>query len=485
MMTLSALMPELESDSSIEIFGISDDSRKVQKGDLFIAVSGEHYSVSRMMDDVANSEISAVLCDESELMPVVEYPLFKVSNLSARKGALASRFYGDPSSHLVVTAVTGTNGKTSCSQFIAAALDVKCGVVGTLGSGFLPDLKGAGLTTPDAISLQKTLAELLDEGAEAVCLEASSHGLVQGRLNGITIDTAVFTNITRDHLDYHRSFEAYKAAKQILFRWPGLKTAVLNLDDEFASQVMAVLDSDVCCLTYSVQNPDANIYCSSFDYELTGISAQVETPWGVVELRSPLIGDFNLSNLLAVVGVVGAQGMPVADVSTRLAEIKTVVGRMDQIPLEKGAVVIIDYAHTPNALENALRAVRVHCTGNLWCVMGCGGDRDVGKRPMMGAIASRLADITIVTDDNPRTESSAEIIEHILAGVIDGAEVRVESDRRSAIALALESAKAGDLVLIAGKGHETYQEIQGERQNFSDYAEVERFQNSYHGHRGA
>ncbi|MFT5014147.1 MAG: UDP-N-acetylmuramoyl-L-alanyl-D-glutamate--2,6-diaminopimelate ligase, partial [Dinoroseobacter sp.] len=348
-----------------------------------------------------------------------------------------------------------------------------------------PDLKDEGLTTPDAISLQKILLELKVSGAEAVCLEASSHGLVQDRLNGVAIRTAVFTNITRDHLDYHQTFDAYKAAKQILFGWPGLQIAVLNLDDDFSAQLKAGLDPTVRCLTYSAKNPNADVYCTSITFELTGMSALVYTPWGLVELRSSLIGDFNLSNLLAVIGVLGGYGMGSQDISERIAKIKNVVGRMDQLPLEKGAVVIIDYAHTPNALENALRAARVHCAGKLWCLMGCGGDRDVGKRPMMGEIASRLSDVTIVTDDNPRTEASSEIIEHILAGIVAGADVQVEANRHKAIQLALESVHAGDLVLIAGKGHETYQEIMGVRHNFSDYEEVERYQKQYHGQRGA
>lgn len=485
MMRLSTLLPELKTHSPIEILGITDDSRKAQKGDLFIAVSGEHYSATQMVTDLDGSEVAAVLCDEFERVPKSQHPLFKVSNLAARKGELASRFYGDPSYQMNVTAVTGTNGKTSCSQFIATAMDVKCGVIGTLGYGIPPDLKDEGLTTPDAISLQKILLELKVSGAEAVCLEASSHGLVQDRLNGVAIHTAVFTNITRDHLDYHQTFDAYKAAKQILFGWPGLQIAVLNLDDDFSAQLKAGLDPTVRCLTYSAKNPNADVYCTSITFELTGMSALVYTPWGLVELRSSLIGDFNLSNLLAVIGVLGGYGMGSQDISERIAKIKNVVGRMDQLPLEKGAVVIIDYAHTPNALENALRAARVHCAGKLWCLMGCGGDRDVGKRPMMGEIASRLSDVTIVTDDNPRTEASSEIIEHILAGIVAGADVQVEANRHKAIQLALESVHAGDLVLIAGKGHETYQEIMGVRHNFSDYEEVERYQKQYHGQIGA
>jgi len=487
MMMLNALVPELVSEfmpepggaPQIAVTGVTDDSRNVRQGDLFIAVSGAHYSARQMLDDIKASGVAAVLCDSAESLESDELPLYKIKNLALRRGEVASRFYGEPSRAMHVVAVTGTNGKTSCSQFIAKALNVRCGVIGTMGNGFLTELKGAGLTTPDAISLQQMLASLLDNGAEAVCLEASSHGLAQGRLNGTVIKTAVFTNLTRDHLDYHETLEAYKAAKQTLFVWPGLQTAVLNIDDPFSFELQAALSNEVECLTYSLEQPSADIHCIWLKFELTGVRALLKTPWGEVAIESSLIGDFNLSNLLAVIGVLGSSGMPAEDMPQRIASIRNVVGRMDQLPLAKGAVAIIDYAHTPNALENALLAARFHCSGKLWCVMGCGGDRDVGKRPIMGEITSRLADISVVTDDNPRTEASDEIIQHILAGALGGAEVRIEPDRRKAIAMALADATAGDLILIAGKGHETYQEIRGERFDFSDYAEVERYESAY------
>ena len=485
MMTLNTLVPELLSVGSdappIVITGITDDSRTVQQGDLFIAVSGTHYSARQMLDDIKTSGAAAVLCDTAESLESDELPLYKIENLPMRRGEVASRFYGEPSREMHVVAVTGTNGKTSCCQFIAKALNVRCGVIGTLGHGFLPELQATGLTTPSAISVQQMLANLLNHGAQAVCLEASSHGLVQGRLNGTAIKTAVFTNITRDHLDYHKTFEAYKAVKQTLFVWPGLETAVLNIDDPFAADLRTALDSNVDCLTYSLEQSSADIYCAWLKFELTGIRASVITPWGEMEINSSLIGDFNLSNLLAVIGVLGSAGMSTEDMPGRIAVISNVVGRMDQLPLAKGAVAIIDYAHTPNALENALQAARFHCSGKLWCVMGCGGDRDVGKRPIMGEITSRLADISVVTDDNPRTEASDEVIENILAGALQGADVRIEPDRRKAIAMALAGSDAGDLILIAGKGHEAYQEIDGERFDFSDYAEVERYESTYAG----
>lgn len=491
MMALHTLVPELASELLLElsseegdasptmITGITDDSRKVQQGDLFIAVSGARYSARQMLDDIGASGAAAVLCDSTELLESDGLPLYKIENLAMRRGEVASLYYGEPSRAMHVVAVTGTNGKTSCSQFIAKALNVRCGVIGTMGQGFLPALQATGLTTPNAISVQQMLAKMLEHGAAAVCLEASSHGLEQGRLNGTVIKTAVFTNITRDHLDYHKTFEAYKAAKQTLFTWPGLQTAVLNMDDAFSIDLQAALSDDVHCLTYSLEQSTADVHCTNLAFELTGMHAWVLTPWGEMEIRSSLIGDFNLSNLLAAICVLGSSGMSAQDIPQQIASISNVVGRMDQVPLAKGAVAIIDYAHTPNALQNALQAARFHCSGKLWCVMGCGGDRDVGKRPIMGEITSRLADISVLTDDNPRTEASDEVIENILAGALKGADVRVEPDRRKAIAIALAGSEAGDLILIAGKGHETYQEISGERFDFSDYAEVERYESAY------
>lgn len=482
MISLSSLIPEIESP--MVVTGLCDDTRKVQSGDLFIAVSGQYYSASQMLKDIEQIGVAAVLCDANDPVESQALPLFKIKDLAQRRGDVASKFFGEPSKSLFVVAVTGTNGKTSCSQFIAHAIDKRCGVIGTMGHGFLPNLKEAGLTTPDAISLQRMLASALADGAGAVALEASSHGLTQGRLNGVAINTAVFTNITRDHLDYHETFDAYKAAKQLLFQWAGLETAVLNLDDDFASELALGLSEDVCCLTYSLRNNLADIYCRRLIFSLAGIEADVETPWGEVAIRSQLIGDFNVSNLLAVIGVLGSAGLSAEQMTKRISSISNVAGRMEQVHLQKGAVAIIDYAHTPNALENAIKAARVHCEGTLWCVMGCGGDRDVGKRPIMGEIASRLADVTIVTDDNPRTEPSDEIIGHILAGVLPDADVQTVPDRAKAISIALSNAKKGDLILIAGKGHETYQEVHGVRHNFSDHEQVAKFESTYREQRG-
>lgn len=474
---LPSLVPELV-DVNIQITGVRDDSRRVKQGDLFMAVSGEHYSAQQMLEDIQESGAAAALYDAREQLDIEslqKVPLFGVEDLNEKRGHIASRFYGEPSKSIYAVGVTGTNGKTSCSQYIAAALAEKCGVVGTMGWGFPPELQEPGLTTPDAIRLQEIFSRLVAEEATAVCVEASSHGLVQQRLAGTAFDAAIFTNLTRDHLDYHGSLEAYQDAKQSLFTDFPIKLAILNRDDEFSDTIAQGLAEDVALVTYSLRNPSADVYCEALRFSGQGIEAEVVSPWGQIPLRSSLIGDFNASNLLAVIALLGARGYAPADIAKRAAALVNVKGRMDRIDLANGAVAVIDYAHTPDALENALRALRSHCDGKLVCVMGCGGDRDAGKRPMMGEIASRLADFCIVTDDNPRSEDSGVIIEQILAGVGPNAEVRAISDRAAAIRYSLSCAEAGDIVLIAGKGHEPYQEVNGVREPFSDHDEVHKF----------
>ena len=477
MFALPLLVPELEN-VDIQISGIRDDSRRVKQGDLFIAVSGSHYSTQQMLEDIQSSGAAAALYDASEQVDgsnLSGVPLFSIENLRQKRGHIASRFYGNPSESMFVVGVTGTNGKTSCTQYISAALSEKSGVVGTMGWGFPPELHEPGLTTPDAIRLQELFANLLGEQAAAICIEASSHGLDQHRLSGIAIDVAVLTNLTRDHLDYHGSVEAYKAAKKRLFVDFPIKLAVLNLDDAFSAEVAADLSDGIEVLSYSISNSQADVYCSRVEFTNKGIEALVETPWGQVEFQSSLIGKFNASNLLAVIAVLGSRGCTTDDIAERIYSLKNVKGRMDRIDVGSGALAVIDYAHTPDALENALVALRSHCNSKLWCVMGCGGDRDQGKRPIMGEIADRLADAVVITDDNPRSEKSEKIIDQIVAGIDDLTNVVAIDDRRAAIEYALQQATVGDIVLIAGKGHEDYQEIDGVRHPFSDHEVVEAF----------
>ncbi|MCB1694335.1 MAG: UDP-N-acetylmuramoyl-L-alanyl-D-glutamate--2,6-diaminopimelate ligase, partial [Pseudomonadales bacterium] len=396
---------------------------------------------------------------------------------SRRKGVIASRFFGRPSDRLHVIAVTGTNGKTSCSHFVASMLNGlgrSCGVMGTLGFGLPGALAEPGLTTPGAIDLQSRLAALVAAGCDSVCLEASSHGLHQGRLEGTRIAISIFTNITRDHLDYHETFSDYKAAKRTLFHWSGLQSAVINVDDDFGRELAQTLPAEVRVLTFSTRDTAADVYASSISYRADGFVADIVTPWGTGEIDSGLLGEFNVSNLLSAVTVAGLMGYDVADVTRVAGTIETTPGRMDALRSPGRPLVVIDYAHTPDALEKALHAARQHCRGRLVGVVGCGGDRDRGKRPMMGRILAAEADTGIVTDDNPRFESSRDIIDEILEGIEERSNITVEPDRRRAIRLAIEGAGEDDVVVIAGKGHEPYQEIRGEKLPYSDYDEVKR-----------
>jgi UDP-N-acetylmuramoyl-L-alanyl-D-glutamate--2,6-diaminopimelate ligase len=311
------------------------------------------------------------------------------------------------------------------------------------------------------------------ENCDAVCIEASSHGLDQGRLNGTAIDMAVFTNITRDHLDYHFSFNAYLQAKKILFRWRGLQVAVINLDDEYATEFIEAVPGSTRVLTFSLRDDRADIHCDALLLRADGFDAEVVTPWGTGSLSSSLLGEFNVSNMLVTLTVLGLLEYDLTQSLARLGEIQTVPGRMDALSAAGFATVVIDYAHTPDALEKALKALRDHCKGELWCVVGCGGDRDAGKRPLMGRIASTVADRLILTSDNPRGEHPQKIINDILQGIDrETVTLTVESDRRRAIRMAVGQAVAGDIVLVAGKGHEDYQEVGQRRIPYSDYDEV-------------
>lgn len=473
---LSDLLPDLQMPVDMAVSGVTDDSRAVRPGWLFLAVPGIAHDGRAYIGDAVARAAAVVLCQPPAPAGDYAVPVIEVPRLGDRRGEIASRFFGDPSRAMLVIAVTGTNGKTSCSQFVASALQSAgrhCAVIGTLGFGLPGSLREAGLTTPDAIGLQRRLAALRAMACDSVCLEASSHGLAQGRLGGTAIDVALFTNITRDHLDYHKTFDEYKRAKAALFTWPGLQSAVINLDDAFAGDLIRAVAADVTLLTYSTVNASADIHAESIVYRLDGFDMRVATPWGSGMVSSGLLGDFNASNLLAVIGVLGLLKIDIEEVLRLVGRLANVPGRMDVRRKSGKPLVVIDYAHTPDALEKALSALRQHVEGRLWCVVGCGGDRDKGKRPLMGRIASTLADGAIITDDNPRSEPSAEIIRQITAGA-DNAHIQVEPSRAAAIALAIGQASATDIVLIAGKGHEDYQEVNGTRLPFSDFAEVEK-----------
>ena len=409
-----------------------------------------------------------------------QVPIIAIDNLSAKISEIAGRFYGHPSTKLSVIGITGTNGKTSCSQFIAqsmTSLGCRCGVIGTLGYGICGELKETQLTTPDAVFTQTALAEMVSENVDPIAMEVSSVGLHQKRVRAVKFDTAVFTNLTRDHLDYHESMEAYGENKKKLFAMPGLSAAIVNLDDPFALPIINSISSDVEILTYSLKNKVATVYAESIELTRGGFSASIVTPLGEGKISGKLIGYFNFSNVLAVVTAL-INYLPrkgetsIEAICQAISKLQPVDGRMEIIGESEEITAVVDYAHTPDGLRSALTALRDHFKGSIWCVFGCGGNRDKGKRPLMGEIAEKFSDKLVITDDNPRNEEGDEIVEHILSGVNEPDKVAVVRDRAAAISHAIANANSGDVVLVAGKGHETYQDIAGTRNIFSDAKQV-------------
>ncbi|MHB8823100.1 MAG: UDP-N-acetylmuramoyl-L-alanyl-D-glutamate--2,6-diaminopimelate ligase, partial [Pseudomonadaceae bacterium] len=386
----------------------------------------------------------------------------------------AGRFYGEPSRILHLLGVTGTNGKTSVSQLVAQALDrlgERCGIIGTLGNGFHGELEQGYHTTPDTIGVQATLASLKQHEARAVAMEVSSHGLEQGRVAALAFDVAVFTNLSRDHLDYHGSMEAYAAAKARLFDMPGLRCRVINLDDAFGRS-LAAQPQESRLITYSLEDASADLYCPEPQLDDDGIHARLITPQGERSLRSPLLGRFNVSNVLAAVGALLGMDWPLDEILAVLPELHGPAGRMQRLGGGDLPLVVVDYAHTPDALEKVLTALRPHARGQLVCLFGCGGERDRGKRALMAQVAERLADRVVATDDNPRNEPAEQILEDIRQGFAQPERVQFRPGRGAAIAAAIAAAQPEDVVLLAGKGHEDYQEICGVRQPFSDLDEA-------------
>jgi MurE/MurF fusion protein len=408
-----------------------------------------------------------------------------VSDLKRQAGAIASAFLGEPSRQLTMLATTGTNGKTSTAWWTAQALTVlgrRCGVIGTLGSGVPPvagagtgQLSAPGLTTPDPLALHATLRGFVEQGLQVCALEASSIGIAEHRLDGVHLDTVMFTNLTQDHLDYHGSMQAYWAAKQQLFEWPGLKAAVVNIDDERGAVLAEQLrDQPIGLWTYSTSQP-ASLRAQNVRYRGAGLCFDVLEGAACAEVATSMLGDYNVSNLLAVIGALRSLDFDLADAARACAHLTPVPGRMQRIAgTDAAPAVIVDYAHTPDALEKVLLALQplAHQRGGrLWCVFGCGGNRDPGKRALMGGVAARQAQHVIVTSDNPRDEDPGRIIEQVISGIPAGAALAIE-ERRAAIAHAVASAKAADVIVLAGKGHEDYQEIQGVKRPFSDVDEA-------------
>ena len=484
--TLSALLKGicvLPSVLDCRVFGIALDSRKVKKGDLFIALKGFSSSARAYIPQaVANGAVAVLVESDQGVLSICEegdsVELF-VPNLKTYVGEIASRFFGSPSKLMKVVGVTGTNGKTSVSQYLAHVLSDlgdKTGVIGTLGYGLLDDLEVATHTTPDVVKVQQILANLKGQGASCAAMEVSSHGLDQGRVDDVSFAGAVFTNLSRDHLDYHESMEAYGNAKKALFQKPGLSFAVINFDDKFGRELVGAISENTKVISYGISEP-ADIVVDRIQYTQKGIDAELSGPWGTTSLSCQLLGAFNLSNVMAVIGVAFAMGYDIKEICQAVAELSPVTGRMQSYSAEGKPGVIVDYAHTPDALKNALEAVKQHCSGKVWCVFGCGGDRDAGKRSMMAAIAEEYADVVVVTDDNPRGENPENIVADIMVGFSEGCNARVIHDRRLAIETCIASATDSDMILVAGKGHENYQEVAGQRLDFSDIDVVESYMN--------
>ena len=454
--------------------GVADDSRQVRPGDLFLAYPGDLADGRRYIPDALSRGAVAVIWqpggdfvwNEEWAVPQLSHPA-----LRPLAGPLAHTVHGHPSDALSLIAITGTNGKTTISQCLARAYPKPCAIIGTLGAGFPDAMTETGFTTPEATTLMRYLAEFRMAGAVACALEASSIGIEEGRMNGARVDVAVFTNFTRDHLDYHGSMAAYAEAKEKLFHWPRLRTAIVNLDDEFGRQLMRSTTA-LRVLGYSIGEPRRDYHAVVRAEELVdtpfGQRFNLVLPNGRAVVDTTLVGRYNIANLLAIAAVLFDAGLSAAEVAQRLSELTPPPGRMERVGGNDEPLVVVDYAHTPDALENALVALREVATsraGRLSVVFGCGGDRDKGKRPQMGALAERCADRVLVTSDNPRSENPQAIVDEIVAGM---AHARTELDRAAAIARAVLEADARDVVLLAGKGHEPYQDMGGVRLPFSD-----------------
>ncbi|TRX76280.1 UDP-N-acetylmuramoyl-L-alanyl-D-glutamate--2,6-diaminopimelate ligase [Pseudomonas mangiferae] len=469
-MPLNQLLPQAES--AVLIRELTLDSRTVRPGDLFLAVPGLRQDGRAHIAD-ALTRGAAAIAYEAEGAPDISATaaaLIPYKGLTQQLSAIAGRFYGEPSRGLRLVGVTGTNGKTSVSQLLAQALDrlgERCGIVGTLGSGFHDALQGGQHTTPDPLAVQATLATLKKAGARAVAMEVSSHGLDQGRVAALDFHVAVFTNLSRDHLDYHGTMDAYGAAKARLFDWPGLRCRVVNLDDAFGTE-LASRPGESRLIGYSLKDAGAYLHARDAEFDDHGVRARLVTPQGEGLLRSPLLGRFNLSNLLAVVGALLGLGYPLDEILREVPHLQGPLGRMQRLGGGDKPLVVVDYAHTPDALEQVLTALRPHARGRLLCLFGCGGDRDRGKRPLMATAAERLADGVLVTDDNPRSEDPLRIFDDIRPGFAAAEAVAFVPGRGEAIARLIAQAGVDDIVVLAGKGHEDYQEIHGVRQPFSD-----------------
>ncbi|MDX1915831.1 MAG: UDP-N-acetylmuramoyl-L-alanyl-D-glutamate--2,6-diaminopimelate ligase [Methylophilus sp.] len=456
------------------ISSITADSRMVQKGSLFIAYPGESVDGRKYIGDAIKKGAVAVIWDEEDFAWNEQWDVknIAIANLKLQAGYIASQFYKKPTSQLWTIGVTGTNGKTSVTHWITQAfeyLNRKAAVVGTLGNGFLDKLESTQNTTPGSIELQRMLAGYVNEGADVVAMEVSSHGLDQGRLSGTQFDVAVLTNLTRDHLDYHKTMAAYQEAKRRLFAWGTLKASVINHDDAFGQELADELHlTQQHTITYGIHSGE--VRATAVELHQDHFTMHVISPYGNADVRVNLIGEFNVYNVLAVLSTLLVSDVPFEMAIEAISHLKPVHGRMQMLGGHGKPLVVVDYAHTPDALEKVLKTLKVHAKSKLICVFGCGGDRDTGKRPEMAKVVSRYADAVVITTDNPRSENPQTIVDEIKAGMQIGC--IEELDRAAAISIAIHAAKENDIVLIAGKGHEDYQEIAGVKHYFSDAHEA-------------
>ena len=475
--TLAKLLHDYAVAPEIPVAGIASDSRKLGPGFLFLACEGATSHGLDYLRQARDAGVCAIAWDSStaDSPDDIGIPMIAVENLAQHLGDIANRFYGKPSSHLKTIGITGTNGKTTVAWMIKECLrqlDQRCGYVGTLGFG-LNDLQVAeGMTTPAAVELHEHLADFVDQRATHAAIEVSSHALSQGRADGVEFDAALFTNLTRDHLDYHGDMRSYFESKASLFLSYPSRHKIINIDSEFGAELAERCDHNVVTVSTEfdrVANDRAYVFVRSVLATENASEITISSSWGDGKFTLPMPGEFNVANAALVLAYLLIAGIDLEQACDVLALLEAPPGRMQRISA-RGSSVYVDYAHTPDAIESALRALRPHSQGNIWCVFGCGGDRDTGKRPLMGGLVERLADKIVVTTDNPRNEDPKKIIEEILAGLSNADKATVIEDRAAAIAWTIAEAGPSDVVLIAGKGHEDYQEVAGERRPFSDAA---------------
>lgn len=451
------------------------DTRLLQPGSLFLALKGHATDGRMFMQQAEQKGAAAILFDNSDgfVPPELSIPCIPVPALAEKVSELAGLFYDSPAQKLDLVGVTGTNGKSTCTQLIANWTELfgqRGGVLGTLGNGLFGQLHATENTTGSAISIQQELARFVAEKVDVAAMEVSSHGLVQHRVSALQFAAAVFTNLSRDHLDYHHTMQAYAEAKRLIFKQTTPECCILNADDATAREWLLQMPQAV---VYGIdqqlpEHPGPFVYATDVKYHPQGITISIHSSWGDGVLSAPLLGKFNVSNLLAALAVMLVLQYDFETLCQTASRLQPVTGRMECFGNQDQPLVVVDYAHTPDGLEKALQAARQHCHGHLFCLFGCGGDRDRGKRPQMAAIAEQWADTLILTDDNPRTEDPAVIIADMCAGLQKPEQTHIEHSRPKAIQLALAQAVPGDIILLAGKGHEDYQIIGKEKHHYSD-----------------